>query len=124
MSYTIATTRYPPEDYPRVHELDDYKKFPVTYEVRVFVEGNNVQVEVRQNMIRTFTLDTLPDEIKSALAMIYAVGLDDRDWFVHPSLFNVGWYMGTVGQRPTVKRFVVVITAGLLDKLRGNVLVV
>jgi hypothetical protein len=112
------------EDYPRVHEVDDYKKFPVTYEVRVLVDGNNVKVEVGQNMIRTLTLDKLPDEIRSALAMIYAIGLSDEKWFVHPSLFNVGWYMGTVGQRPTVKKFVVIITAGLLDKLRGNALVV
>jgi len=107
---------------PRVHELDEYKKFPVTYSVAVAHKLDGFKVIVGYNMIRTFTTDTLPDEIKSALAMIHAVGLEESKYEqrLGGSLADLGYYVGTSDPPSNEQVYKVVITAGLLDKLRGE----
>ena len=110
-------------NHPRVHELDEYKKFPVTYSVVVAQKSDSYKVIVGDNMIRTFTMSTLPDEIKSALAMIHAVGLEESKYEqrLGGTLEHVGWYVGASSDFPyTEYVYKVIITAGLLDKLRGE----
>lgn len=102
---------------PRVHEIDEYKKFPATYAVQVARNGDEFKVYTGDNLIRTFTTKTLPDEIKSALAMIHAVGWGE----VLESMDNVGWFDGLIEPDTDAATYRVVLTAGLLDRLKGKV---
>ena len=104
-------------DAPRVHEVDEYKKFPATYAVKIWRRGGEFRVYAGDNLIRTFTTDTLPDEIKSALAMIHAVGWGE----VLESMDNVGWFDGLLETDTDTAMYRVVVTAGLLDRLKGKV---
>lgn len=104
-------------DEPRVHEVDEYKKFPATYTVQILRKGNEFKVYTGDHLVRTFTTDTLPNEIKSAIAMIHAVGWGE----VSESMDNVGWFDGLDEPDADTSKYRVVVTAGLLDRLKGKV---
>ena len=107
------------EDYPlnpRVWEVNDIKRFPETYKVWLVHKDGNFLLYVGNNMTRNFTMSTLPDHIKAALAMIHAVGLELSEDC--KELRNTGWSEGRTSDGENL--YAIIIPAGTLEDLRGE----
>ena len=107
------------DDYPldpRVWEVDDIKKFPATYKVWLVHKNGNFLLYVGNNMTRNFTMSTLPDHIRAALAMIHAVGLEVSE--DSKELRHVGLSEGYTSEGENL--YAIIIPAGTLQDLRGK----
>lgn len=98
---------------------------PNLYRVPLKREGDKYILYVADNFVRNFTNDTLPDEIKTKLAMITAASYTDvRDW----SVYNTDVYIPThpikgfkeIGWQVSDSYFCICMSKESIEDLRGE----
>lgn len=98
---------------------------PKLYRVPVERDGDNYTIYVADNFVRNFTNESLPDEIKTKLAMIVAVSKTDvRDW----EFYNSDMYVPKcpiegyeeIGWQASDSYFCICVSTELLNELRGE----
>lgn len=95
------------------------------YRVPILREGDNYTIYVADNFVRNFTQETLPDEVKTKLAMIIAASKTDvRDWeFYNSDVYvsnNIADGFDDIGWQVSDSYFCVCMTRELLENLRGE----
>ena len=98
---------------------------PNIYRVPLKRDGDNCILYVADNFVRTFTEDTLPDELKSKLTMIVASSRTDvRDWdFLNADVYVPRFLvMGfdEIGWQVSDSYYCICVSKELLNEMRGE----
>lgn len=98
---------------------------PLLYRVPLKREDNKYILHIADNFVRNFTDETLPDEIKTKLAMIVAASHTNvRDWAFYNSDVYVPKHpingFEDIGWQVSDSYFCICMTTELLDELRGE----